>query len=160
MFQKVNVFRLLASVMVCQLAGVIGSIFTASSLEGWYFLLEKPTFNPPSWVFFPVWTILYTLMGISFYLVWKQGIKEREVKTGVFLFGLQLGLNTLWSLLFFGLKSPYYAFLEILILWAAILLTIIQFWKISKSASLLLIPYILWVSFAALLNYQIWVLNP
>lgn len=159
MFQKVNVFRLLASVMVCQLAGVIGSIFTASSLEGWYFLLEKPTFNPPSWVFFPVWTILYTLMGISLYLVWKQGIKEREVKTGVFLFGLQLGLNTLWSLLFFGLKSPYYAFLEILILWAAILLTIIQFWKISKSASLLLIPYILWVSFAALLNYQIWVLN-
>jgi tryptophan-rich sensory protein len=160
MFQKVNVFRLLASVMVCQLAGVIGSIFTASSLEGWYFLLEKPIFNPPSWVFFPVWTILYTLMGISLYLVWKQGIKEREVKTGVFLFGLQLGLNTLWSLLFFGLKSPYYAFLEILILWAAILLTIIQFWKISKSASLLLIPYILWVSFAALLNYQIWVLNP
>jgi tryptophan-rich sensory protein len=160
MFQKVNVFRLLASVMVCQLAGVIGSIFTASSLEGWYFLLEKPTFNPPSWVFFPVWTILYTLMGISLYLVWKQGIKEREVKTGVFLFGLQLGLNILWSLLFFGLKSPYYAFLEILILWAAILLTIIQFWKISKSASLLLIPYILWVSFAALLNYQIWVLNP
>lgn len=159
MFQKVNVFRLLASVMVCQFAGVIGSIFTTSSLEDWYFLLEKPTFNPPSWVFFPVWTILYTLMGISLYLVWKQGIKERKVKTGVFLFGLQLGLNTLWSLLFFGLKSPYYAFLEILILWAAILLTIMQFWNISKSASLLLIPYILWVIFAALLNYQIWVLN-
>lgn len=160
MFQKVNVFRLLVSIIICQFAGVIGSIFTASSLEGWYFLLEKPTFNPPSWVFFPAWTILYTLMGISLYLVWEHGLQHKEVKTGIFLFGLQLGLNTLWSLLFFGLKSPYYAFLEILVLWVAILLTIIQFWKISKSASFLLIPYILWVSFAALLNYQIWVLNP
>lgn len=160
MFEKNSVFRLLASVIICQFAGVIGSVFTASSLESWYFLLERPPFSPPSWVFFPVWTILYTLMGVSLYLVWEQGLQQKEVKTGVFLFGLQLGLNTLWSFLFFGLKSPYYAFLEILMLWAAILLTMIQFWKVSKAASLLLIPYILWVSFAALLNYQIWVLNP
>jgi len=160
MVPKVNVFRLLVCVIICQFAGVIGSLFTSSSLESWYLLLEKPIFNPPSWVFFPVWTILYTLMGISLYIVWEQGMQHREVKTGLFLFGLQLGLNTLWSVLFFGLRSPYYAFLEIIMLWVAILLTIIQFWKISRSASLLLIPYILWVSFAALLNYQIWVLNP
>lgn len=160
MFKKVNVSRLLISVIICQLAGAIGSIFTSSSLESWYFLLEKPTFNPPSWVFFPVWTTLYTLMGISLYLVWEKGIQQKEVKAGIFLFGLQLGLNILWSFLFFGLQSPYHAFLEILLLWLAILLTAIQFWKVSKAASMLLIPYLLWVSFAALLNYQIWVLNP
>ncbi|MDY9924788.1 TspO/MBR family protein [Methanosarcina sp.] len=159
MFQKVNLSRLLVSVIICQLAGVIGSIFTSSSLESWYILLEKPAFNPPSWIFFPVWTTLYTLMGISLYLVWEKGLQQREVKVGIFLFGLQLGLNILWSLLFFGLKAPYYAFLEILVLWFAILLTSIKFWKVSKKASMLLIPYILWVSFAALLNYQIWVLN-
>lgn len=159
MFRRINLPRLLACVIICQLAGIIGSLFTSSSLDSWYLLLEKPTFNPPSWVFFPVWTILYTLMGISLYLVWEKGLQYREVKAGVFLFGLQLILNTIWSLLFFGLRSPYYAFLEILVLWVAILLTIIQFWKISKPASLLLIPYILWVSFATLLNYQIWILN-
>lgn len=159
MFQRVNLFRLLVSVIICQLAGAIGSIFTSSSLESWYILLEKPAFNPPSWVFFPVWTTLYTLMGISLYLVWEKGLRQREVKVGIFLFGLQLGLNILWSFLFFGLKAPYYAFFEILVLWFVILLTSIQFWKVSKKASLLLIPYILWVSFAALLNYQIWVLN-
>jgi tryptophan-rich sensory protein len=156
---KVNIFRLLVSVIICQLAGAIGSIFTSSSLESWYLLLEKPAFNPPSWVFFPVWTTLYTLMGISLYLIWEKGLQQREVKVGVFLFGLQLGLNILWSLLFFGLRAPYYALLEILVLWLAILLTAIQFWRVSKTASVLLIPYILWVSFAALLNYQIWVLN-
>jgi tryptophan-rich sensory protein len=160
MSQKVNVFRLLVSIIICQFAGAIGAIFTSSSLESWYLLLEKPTFNPPSWVFFPVWTTLYTLMGISLYLVWEKGIQQKEVKAGVFLFGLQLGLNILWSFLFFGLQSSYLAFLEILLLWFAILLTAIQFWKVSKAASYLLIPYFLWVSFAALLNYQIWVLNP
>lgn len=159
MFRKVNVFRLLISIIICQFAGVIGSLFTVSSLESWYFLLEKPSFSPPSWIFFPVWTLLYTLMGISLYIVWEQGLQKREVKIGVFFFGLQLSLNTLWSLLFFGLRSPYYSFLEILVLWAAILLTIVKFRKISTRASLLLTPYILWVSFAALLNYQIWILN-
>jgi len=160
MFQKVNVSRLLVSIIICLLAGVIGSVFTSSSLESWYFLLEKPAFNPPSWVFFPVWTTLYALMGISLYLVWEKGLQQKEVKVGVFLFGLQLGLNILWSFLFFGLQSPYLAFLEILLLWLAILLTAIQFWKVSKVASYLLMPYLLWVSFAALLNYRIWVLNP
>jgi len=159
MFKNVNISKLLASILLCQLAGVIGSVFTASSLENWYFLLEKPSFNPPSWVFFPVWTTLYILMGISLYLVWEKGLQKPEVKKGILIFGIQLGLNSLWSFLFFGLKSPYYAFIEIILLWFAIFLTILQFRKISKTASYLLLPYIVWVSFAAVLNYYIWILN-
>lgn len=159
MFKNVNISKLLASILLCQLAGVLGSVFTASSLDNWYILLEKPSFNPPSWVFFPVWTTLYTLMGISLYLVWEKGLQKPEVKKGILIFGIQLGLNSLWSFLFFGLKSPYYAFIEIILLWFAILLTILQFRKISKTASYLLLPYIVWVSFAAVLNYYIWILN-
>lgn len=159
MFKNANISKLLASVLLCQLAGVIGSIFTSSSLEDWYFLLEKPPFNPPSWIFFPVWTVLYTLMGISLYLVLEKGLQNSEVKKGVLMFSFQLGLNSLWSFLFFGLKSPYYAFVEIIFLWIVIFLTILQFRTISKTASYLLIPYIVWVSFAALLNYYLWILN-
>jgi tryptophan-rich sensory protein len=159
MSPKINYFKLLASVLLCQFAGVIGSVFTASSLTDWYSLLEKPVFNPPSWVFFPVWTLLYTLMGISLYIVWEKGLHDRKVKIGLLIFGIQLVLNIFWSFLFFGLRSPYYGFVEIIFLWLAILLTIVQFRKISKTASYLLIPYILWVSFAALLNYNLWTLN-
>jgi translocator protein len=159
MFRKINYFKLLASVFLCQFAGAVGSVFTASSLEDWYLLLEKPVFNPPSWVFFPVWTLLYTLMGISLYIVWEKGLQNKEVKIGLIIFGIQLFLNSLWSFLFFGLRTPYYAFIEIIFLWIAILLTIFQFRKISKTASYLLVPYILWVSFASLLNYYLWILN-
>lgn len=160
MFQNVNFSKLLVSIVLCIAAGVIGSIFTASSIESWYTLLEKPAFNPPAWVFSPVWTILFILMGISLYLVWNKGLQYPGVKSGMFIFGIQLLLNLLWSLLFFRLRSPYYAFIEIILLWFAILLTILQFRKISKTASYLLIPYILWVSFASVLNYYIWILNP
>lgn len=159
MTPKINYFKLLASVLVCQFAGILGSVFTLSSLDNWYSLLEKPIFNPPSWVFFPVWTLLYTLMGISLYIVWDKGLQDREVKIGLIFFGIQLILNTLWSFLFFGLKSSYYGLVEIVFLWLAILLTIFQFSKVSKTASYLLVPYILWVSFAALLNYYLWTLN-
>lgn len=159
MVQRVNLFKLLVSVLLCQFAGAVGSIFTSSSLENWYFLLEKPAFNPPSWIFFPVWIMLYTLMGLSFYLVWEKRLQKNEVKMGLFIFCIQLGLNVLWSFLFFGIKSPYYAFVEIVLLWLAIFLTILKFRKISKTASYLLFPYILWVSFAMLLNYYLWILN-
>lgn len=156
---KINYFKLLASVLLCLFAGVIGSVFTASSLENWYPLLEKPFFNPPSWLFGPVWTFLYILMGISLYIVWEKGLQDREVKIGLLIFGVQLALNTLWSFLFFGLRSPFYGFIEIIFLWIAILLTIVQFKKVSRTAAYLLVPYILWVSFAALLNYNLWMLN-
>lgn len=159
MVQRGNFFKLLASVLLCQLAGAIGSVFTASSLENWYLLLERPAFTPPSWVFFPAWITLYTLMGISLYLVWNKGLQEEGVKAGMLIFGIQLALNALWSFLFFWLKSPYYAFIEIILLWLAIFLTILTFRKISKVASYLLLPYLLWVSFAMLLNYYIWILN-
>jgi translocator protein len=159
MLPRINYFKLLASVLLCQFAGAVGSVFTASSLADWYTLLEKPVFSPPSWVFFPVWTLLYILMGISLYIVWEKGPQDREVKFGLIIFSIQLVLNSLWSFLFFGLRSPYYGFVEIIFLWFAIFLTIVQFRKISKTASYLLVPYIIWVSFAALLNYYLWTLN-
>lgn len=160
MVQNVNFSKLMASIVLCLATGIIGAVFTASSVENWFILIEKPAFSPPPWVFSPVWTILYILMGISLYLVWEKGLQNPGVKSGILIFGIQLFLNLLWSLLFFGLKSPYYAFIEIILLWFAILLTILQFRKISKTASYLLIPYILWVSFASVLNYYIWILNP
>jgi len=154
-----NILKLAASIIICLSAGFIGSIFTADSISTWYAEIEKPFFNPPNWVFAPVWTTLFILMGISLYLVWKRGIAKEGVKIALTLFGVQIVLNTLWSILFFGMKSPFLAFMEIIILWAAILLTILKFMKISKTAGYLLVPYILWVSFAAVLNFSIFILN-
>jgi len=159
MSRGIDYRKLIIAIGVCLLAGIIGSIFTASSIKNWYALLKKPFFNPPSWIFSPVWTILYILMGISLYLVREKGSKYPGVKLGTGIFSVQLILNTLWSIIFFGLRAPFYAFIEIIFLWITILLTILQFRKISKKASYLLIPYILWVSLAAVLNYYIWILN-
>ncbi|MBU0980986.1 MAG: tryptophan-rich sensory protein [Nanoarchaeota archaeon] len=147
--------KLIISIIACQLAGIIGSVFTASSVSTWYATLNKPFFNPPSWLFGPVWTTLYLLMGISLYLLW-----EKRARTVITLFIIQLGLNTLWSICFFGLKNPLLAFVEILVLWGAIIITIFSSYKVSKAAAYLLIPYILWVTFAAILNFYIFWLNP
>jgi tryptophan-rich sensory protein len=158
---KINdILKLVTSVIICLLTGFIGSIFTSPSIPTWYATLTKPSFNPPDWIFAPVWTTLFVLMGISLYLVLNEGLQDKKVKISLFLFGLQLLLNVLWSFLFFGLHSPFYAFLEILILWAAIVLTIVNFFKVSRKAGFLLLPYIFWVSFAAILNFSIWRLNP
>lgn len=156
---KTNYFRLIISIIICQLAGVIGSFFTASSVSTWYQALNKASFNPPGWLFGPVWIFLYLLMGISLYLVWNKGIKSRQAKAAVTVFGIQLALNALWSIIFFGLKSPLFAFIEMIILWIAIMSTIVYFYKISKTAAYLLVPYILWVSFALVLNFFIYYLN-
>ena len=137
------------------LASAIGGFFTASSVSTWYVELVKPSFNPPSWIFGPVWTLLYLLMGISLYLVW---IKKSD-KNAFILFGTQLVLNALWSILFFGLNAPLYAFIEIILLWGFIFATIFYFYKIDKVSAYLLLPYILWVSFAAILNLAIFILN-
>lgn len=158
-FQKKNVLPLIVSIGISELAGIIGSIFTASSIPTWYATLQKPSFNPPSWVFGPVWTTLFVLMGIAAFLVWQQGWKKKSVKIALSLFGVQLFLNTLWSILFFGMKNPGTACIEIIFLWLAIVATMIAFLKISKTAFWLLVPYILWVSFASFLNYTIWSLN-
>lgn len=150
-----KIYKLIISLVICQLAGVIGSLFTVSSVSTWYSALNKTALNPPSWVFGPVWITLYLMMGISLYLVWDKGIEKKQA----IIFGVQLALNSLWSILFFGLKSPISALIEIILLWVAILMTIIYFYKTSRTASYLLIPYILWVSFAAVLNFAIWYVN-
>lgn len=154
-----NITKLIVSILICQLAGFIGSIFTAPSIPTWYASLKKPGFSPPNWVFAPVWIILFLLMGISLYIIWNRGLEHEKVKSAIIIFSVQLILNILWSFLFFGLKSPFLAFLEIILLWLVILINIIRFYNISKTAGLLLLPYILWVSFAAVLNFFIWWLN-
>jgi benzodiazapine receptor len=154
-----EILILFSSIIICQLAGIIGSVFTTPAIPRWYANINKPSFNPPNWVFAPVWTTLYLLMGISLFLVWRTGLNEKDIKIAVAVFILQLVLNALWSFLFFGLESPFAAFIEIIFLWAAILISIILFFRISWVAGALLIPYILWVSFASVLNFSIWRLN-
>jgi len=150
-----SLWKLLVSIIVCEFAGVVGSVFTISEINGWYKGLNKPNFNPPGWIFGPVWTALFVLMAISLYLVWSKKITLKNI----IIFSIQLILNVLWSLIFFGAHSPSVAFFELLMLWFAIVFTIINFYKVSKTAALLLLPYILWVSFAGVLNYFIWILN-
>jgi translocator protein len=150
---------LCATIIISQLAGVIGSVFTISAIPNWYEGIVKPALNPPSWIFGPVWIILYTMMGISAFLVLIKGWDRKEVKIALGVFGIQLFLNALWSIIFFGLHNPGWALVDILLLWLAILWTMIVFYKISKPATYLLVPYLIWVSFASYLNYSIWMLN-
>jgi tryptophan-rich sensory protein len=156
---KNDALKLFAAIVISEGAGILGSVFTASSIPTWYATLVRPEFSPPNWVFGPVWTTLYALMGIAVWLVWRQGLGRKDVKVALILFGGQLVLNTAWSLIFFGQQNPGAALIEIILLWLAILATIITFAKVSKPAAWLLLPYILWVSFAAYLNYSIWMLN-
>ncbi|MDH7476053.1 MAG: tryptophan-rich sensory protein [Microgenomates group bacterium] len=157
--KKLNIFQLFLSIVICLLAGFIGSFFTTQYVPTWYAQLNKPPFNPPNWIFAPVWTTLFILMGIALYLVLNKGLKKKQNREAILLFGIQLIANVLWSFLFFTLQLPLYAFLEIIILWLLILVTIIRFYKISKLAGWLLIPYLFWVSFASILNLAIYLLN-
>lgn len=151
--------KLIIAIAVSELAGIVGSVFTVPSISEWYVTLAKPELAPPNWVFGPVWTTLFALMGISAFLIWRKGLNRRDVKIALGICIVQLVLNTIWSIIFFGLRSPGGALVEIAFLWLAILATIIFFAKISRPAAWLLMPYILWVSFAAYLNYSIWILN-
>ncbi len=153
-----NFFKLVIAIVVSELAGVIGSIFTVSAIPTWYATLVKPALNPPAWAFGPVWTTLYALMGVALWLVWKKPPGATRKHAMVFFYA-QLGLNALWPAIFFGQHFIGGAFREILALWICIVLTMIFFAKISRPAAWLLVPYILWVSFAAYLNYAIWMLN-
>jgi tryptophan-rich sensory protein len=154
----VSIVRLIASILACQAAGLIGSLFTARSVSTWYLTLSKPSFNPPNWVFGPVWTALFLLMGISLYLVWMQEASAMRT-LGLWLFLAQLVLNIGWSALFFGLRSPGLALIEIIVLWLLIAGTAIAFWQVSRPAALLLVPYLLWVGFATVLNAAIYMRN-
>lgn len=150
---------LLLAVFVCQAAGVVGSFFTVEAIPGWYADLAKPSFTPPSWIFAPVWIALYALMGIALHLVWQRGWDAPGVRPAVVLFGVQLVLNALWTPLFFGLHWLLVAFVEIVVLWILILATFLAFRRVSRVAALLLVPYGLWVAFAAALNHSFWLLN-
>ncbi|MFA5767681.1 MAG: TspO/MBR family protein [Candidatus Paceibacterota bacterium] len=146
------------SIFIAQMAGVIGSFFTVSGVQNWYAYLQKPVFAPPSWVFAPAWITLYTLMGIAAFLVWKKR-NVIGVKSALWLYGIQLGFNALWSIIFFGMRNPGLAFIEILVLWVLILAVTVKFFKIDKAAGYLFIPYILWVTFASVLNFAVWQIN-
>lgn len=154
-----NTPKLIISIALCEIVGIIGSVFTVSSIETWYRFLNKPEFSPPNWVFGPVWTMLYALMGVSLYLIWNRGLKSNKTKYAIKIFFVQLTFNFFWSIAFFGLQNPLLALIVIVLLWASILYTILLFKKISQIAGLLLLPYILWVSFAVLLNLSIVLLN-
>lgn len=151
--------KLMVALLIPLSAGWIGSIFTTPAIDSWYVDLVKPAFNPPNIVFGPVWSILYFLMGISLYLVWREGASVPRVNFAIGIFGAQIILNTLWSIVFFGMENPGGALFVIMLLWIAIVANIFAFVRISKVAAYLLIPYLLWVTFAAVLNFEIWMLN-
>jgi tryptophan-rich sensory protein len=149
--------KLLLSLLICHSAGVMGSIFFKENTFNWYSQLKKPLYTPPDTVFGPVWFFLYTLMGVSLYLIWSSDKKSKSL--AILIFGVHLVFNAAWSILFFGLHKIFGAFIDIIFIWATILLLIFMFYKFNKWAAYLLIPYLLWVSFAGVLNFSIWTLN-
>ncbi|MBO0330555.1 TspO/MBR family protein [[Muricauda] lutisoli] len=156
---KKRIVYITISVLVCLAIGFLASIATQSSVNDWYVTLNKPSFTPPNYLFAPVWTALYIMMGIAAGIVWSKGYHHIWVKTALYHFVFQLLLNALWSIVFFGLKNPLGGMIVILALLTMIILTIKWFKVISKPAALLMIPYVLWVAFASALNYKIWELN-
>lgn len=151
--------KLVISIFVCLVAGLIGSIFTISSIPVWYATLNKPFFSPPNWLFAPAWTILYILMGIALFFVWKAP-KVKKTNEGLMLFGAQLIFNVIWSIVFFGFRSIVGGVLSIVVLLILILMTTAQFYRIDKRAAYLMVPYLLWVCFATMLNIAVYFLNP
>ncbi|MFH0846393.1 MAG: TspO/MBR family protein [Patescibacteria group bacterium] len=157
---KINFKKLLLSLILPQCAGLVGSFWTAPAIDSWYATLIKPSFSPPNYLFAPVWIILYLMMGLSIYLIWQKLDKNpKKIKPLMVLFWIHLVINGLWSLVFFGGQSIQSALIVIAVLWFMIVVMVVRFWKISKIASLLLIPYLLWVFFASVLNYALWILN-
>ncbi|WP_378186383.1 TspO/MBR family protein [Aquimarina sp. W85] len=156
---KKKLIRISIAVCICLAIGILSGIVTQSGMSTWYPALIKPAFTPPKWVFGPVWIILYCLMGIAAGIVWSRGFYHKWVKVALYHFGFQLLLNAAWSILFFGLRSPILAFLDITALFILVLFTIKWFKVVNKIAAYLLIPYAVWIAFAAILNYSIWQLN-
>lgn len=158
MTERIRWIGLVVFLVVCLGAGGLGAVATTPEIEGWYKTIEKPAWNPPDWIFGPVWTTLYILMAIAAWFVWRPaGFKAAAIPLS--LFALQLLLNIAWSWIFFGMHQPGWAFAEIMVLWLAIVATIVTFFRCSCVAGWLLVPYLAWVSFAAVLNFTIWRLN-
>ena len=158
--KKDDVIKLVISILIPLIAGFIGSIATFDGITNFFNVLNKPAWTPPSWAFAPIWTTLFILMGIALFLVWRKGFERRDVKIAMAVFGIQIILNIFWSVIFFGLRSITGGLIEIIILWIAILVNIIVFYRISKAAGLLLVPYIIWVTIASYLTYTVFLLNP
>ena len=154
-----NIAKIIIAVAIPVTVGSVSGFFTFSRVQSWYQTLNKPSWNPPDWIFGPVWTTLYVMMGISLYQVWRSDSSGFLKKTAIALFAAQLILNFFWSFIFFNQHQIGWAFIEIMVMWIFILLTIFAFAQVSKTAAWLLVPYISWVSFAAILNYTIWQLN-
>ena len=151
--------RVSTALGICLFIGFLGSLATQTSIDGWYLQLNKPSFNPPNWIFGPVWSVLFILMGIAAGMVWNKGFYHKWVQIALYHFGFQLLLNASWSLLFFGLKEPFWALIDIIVLFVVLLFTIRWFKIVNNLAAYLLVPYAIWVAFAAILNFEIWRLN-
>ncbi|MGZ7095361.1 MAG: TspO/MBR family protein [Methanobacterium sp.] len=159
-FKKVDIVKLVVSILIPLIVGFTSSFATLGSITTFFNVLNKPSWTPPSWAFAPIWTILYILMGIALFLVWRKGWDRKDVKIAIGAFAVQLILNFFWTIIFFGFKSIFGGLVSIVILWIAILINIILFYRISKAAGILLVPYIIWVTIASYLNYTVFVLNP
>jgi translocator protein len=154
-----SIIKLVVSILASFAASGIGSLFTFKAIPSWYAGLKKPPYTPPNWAFGPVWTTLYVLMGISVFLVWQKGLTTDGASPAFILFWIQLVLNALWSIIFFGMKSRGGGVIAIVVLWLLTLATIITSFRVSAWAGALLIPYIIWVSIASYLNIGVWLLN-
>jgi len=154
-----NTIKLVISVAVPLAVGGLSGYATARGVADWYPTLTKPSFNPPAWVFGPAWTLLYIMMGVAAFLVWRKGLDVDGVRIALTVFAVQLALNGLWSILFFGMRAPGLALAEIILLWIAIAITTVLFWRVTPTAGVLLLPYLGWVSFATVLNASLWWLN-
>jgi tryptophan-rich sensory protein len=152
--------KLIVSILIVFLAGAVGTVFTLKEITTWYVTLPKPAWTPPNWAFGPVWSFLYILMGIALFLVWREGLDRRDVQIAITVFAVQLVINVVWSLVFFGTHNIAGGLIMVIILWISILINIIVFYRISKPAGLILVPYIIWVSIASYLNYSVFILNP
>ncbi|NLE65531.1 MAG: tryptophan-rich sensory protein [Elusimicrobia bacterium] len=152
-------FKLVIALALPQAAGAVGGLFSAANVRTWYPTILKPSFTPPGWVFGPVWAMLYVMMGLALFLVWTSGEKGENVTPAVGIFGAHLFVNALWSVLFFGLKSPFWAFLDLIVLWFLVTALAVVFFRIRRLAGALLVPYWLWVSFAGVLNYVVLRMN-
>lgn len=151
--------KLIISLLIPLAVGITAGLFTRPEIDTWYAALNKPWFNPPKWIFAPVWTTLYILMGLGLWLVWKSAAAESVKKMAMYLFAIQLVLNFFWSIIFFNQHQLGWAFAELTVLWVFILATIFAFGRVSSAAAWLMVPYICWTSFAGILNYTVWKLN-
>ena len=157
--QSNDIVKLAVSVIICIIPGFVGSMINMKAIPAWYAFIEKPSFAPPNWVFAPVWTALYIVMGVALFLVWRSGAGRPGFRGAMLAFAVQLVLNAVWTPVFFGLRSPLGALFVIAFMWISILITILRFFPFSRTAGVLLIPYLAWVSFATVLNFSFYLLN-